>query len=982
MNEETPRLPALQAELARIGAEAADWANVEASGSTDLVHVGSADPEHMRERMIEVRREAREKSKELAAAAKNVRDEIESELHRQRSEMRAQMDAAMAALEPLQAQVKRMEEGIWTVNLYLGSSEEIVTLRAGTPTPIDTPVTLRTTVLAMDEEVAAFPVDTDGTDWQGMDHRDIEMFDRWLTENPAHLAQVLPEQRGVVVFTPRRTTKVYDEDPMINALKNEANFESYWLIRNDENLYRLRTDFKVGDSLMPTTSEFTSLFRVSRYNPAIGSFETFDVLPGTPEWAKAEKAQDAKRRHYMRVGLILQGLIDRTDMFAPLHAAVNVMNQRTYDDGHVIVINDTDNAIATSRQPYYEWIQQLNAELRPGMRILGNFHAEGFRDFVHNWRTDREDSSQNMRLSPMTAEYPASNVIHYLDGRKDDGFVIRYQRTEEVYDPKLWVPSKTRPGWGHTGGYRLPKQRASAVIKPGDTFVIPFDLVTEDEMQTYLDARTERHAYAESFPLLQAAIAAKKSERAEEEPFRNLLKQVLANDNDQDPEDVAPHLDALVHRFKLGNKWHRPLVSLSSEDEAKAIRLIRSEYKRIVNSGATADRDAHAVAAMRALDPAIMFVGRLSSGKYVAFSPQPRTWPEGVVAGNLWVREHTTSKTARTITSHDWVIPGVRGNKMTALYTDDTWESWDTISTARDDLTDNEMADAVAVAKAESMELLRREHGEQVEFLAAAHARGSRTIVVYATDTTPAPTRVRMAEGKPKRQWLSTTTVWNRKHSEVVTRFSNRVKEEKWSLERPDSMWDRPPDDERSLTHPWAGSRSARESLALIETDQQVLAAAEQAFRETRKVNRVRDELTTRIHTAGRWISEQQERVQTDAIKAKFLAEYPDPEMWEERRRVLTKDVRPGLDVSDDWHFTRRVPIEGTKGSHRLLERDDAHLRFDKVLEALIDAGFIEWDGLTVSDAYRLLDADLPDVYQPIAHLLLTSPATAEADES
>jgi hypothetical protein len=984
------RLPALYEEMGRLSAEAIRWAEVEASGDTALVHVGSADPERLRGQMIEVRREAREKAKEVRAAADKVKAEVESILRRQRAEMEEQVRAALAALEPLQQQVKRMEEGIWTVNLYLGTSEEIVTLRKGKPASIDTPIHLRTSVLAMDEEVASFPVQHGGgRDWQGMDYRDVEMFDEWLTEDPEHLAQCLPEERGVVVFTPRRSAKVYHEDPLINATLNEGNFESYWLIRNGENLYRLRTDFPVGRNLMPLTSEFTALFQTSRYNHETGEHEVIEILPGTPEWERAEKAQDAKRRHFMRVALVVQGLIDRTEMFAPLHAAVNVMQQRTYDDGLVVVINDTEKALTTGREPYFDWIRRLNADLRPGMRVIGTFRGSEWDE--DEFRNDYGGGEGNARVHPHRAERPPANTLLLIEGRRDlrgqKGLVVKYKRTVAVYDPKAWV--ETRPGWGYRGANVIPKKRASAVIFPTDKSIIPFDLVTVEEMQEYLDARTERHAYAEMFPLLQAAIAAKHEEAEAEAPFRDLLARVLADDNGQTLGEVAPHIDGLVHRFKLGNKWHRPLVSLSSEEEAKAIRLIRGEYKRIVGSGADEQRDAKAVSALREHDPEVMFVGRLSSGKYVAFAPQPREYGEGVVAQNLWVREHVTGKTARTIVTREWIIPGVRGNKMTEIYSDERWSGWDMLGTAKDDLTDAEMAALVEEAKDVCMESIRAEGGgARAEFLGVGHNRERRVMAVYAHDGVhAAPSKARVSEEKYLAGWLGAALAWERKDGKVRVASTEHRARGQSVFRGTYSLGDAPgferknfqhgPDEDRPLLPPWGrGGGYYDPKVEPIEVDDEVLAIAERVTKATMAVNRTVDQLAGRVYPTLRYIVEQQKDAKVAEIKAKFLADYPDEEMWEERRQGLTKGVRADLEVGDRWHFMQRY--NETANGASLRTREDEHLRIDKALLALIDTGYIEWDGLTVGDVYDLLEVGVPDIYEPICSLRLTPPGADE----
>src|SRR5665648_239944 len=213
------------------------------------------------------------------------------------------MRAMAKMLEPLMAQVQLLNEGIWTINLYLGRDEEIHTLTEGPPAPAGTPIHVRQQVLAMDEETAINAEDG------GMDVRSIEQFDQWVTADPAHLHQVLPETRGVVAIMPRRKDRDYG-DAWANVKLNEANKQTWWLIRNGANLYRMLTDFQVGARLVPGRNEFTSIF-VDRWTKE-------PLQPGTDAWMKAEKAAGQRERHFMRIALILQGLVDRTAVFHPL----------------------------------------------------------------------------------------------------------------------------------------------------------------------------------------------------------------------------------------------------------------------------------------------------------------------------------------------------------------------------------------------------------------------------------------------------------------------------------------------------------------------------------------------------------------------------------------------------------------------------------------------------------------------------------------
>ena len=66
-----------------------------------------------------------------------------------------------------------------------------------------------------------------------MDAADIAAFDQWLIRDPAHLNQVIPEQRAVVVCVPRWVSKQTDE-PWLSVQKQKEDRQSYWLIRNGQ----------------------------------------------------------------------------------------------------------------------------------------------------------------------------------------------------------------------------------------------------------------------------------------------------------------------------------------------------------------------------------------------------------------------------------------------------------------------------------------------------------------------------------------------------------------------------------------------------------------------------------------------------------------------------------------------------------------------------------------------------------------------------
>jgi len=250
----------------------------------------------------------RVKATKQQQALRSIQEEIRERSREMENLMRKQMALAAEALAPLQKFMDRLEEGIWMVNLYLGRDEEIHLLADGEPADPKVPVVIRQLVLAMDEESAI------GAEHGGIDAQHIEEFDKWIVADPAHVAQVIPDTKSVVAIMPRRQRREYG-DPWKQQKMDEANRQTYFLIRNGGKLYRTVTEFNVGQTLVPTAEEFTSFF----YQDEHGKHgkHRIPIEPGTLAWERAEEAADARKRHYMRVGLILQGLADRTTVFHP-----------------------------------------------------------------------------------------------------------------------------------------------------------------------------------------------------------------------------------------------------------------------------------------------------------------------------------------------------------------------------------------------------------------------------------------------------------------------------------------------------------------------------------------------------------------------------------------------------------------------------------------------------------------------------------------
>jgi hypothetical protein len=915
-------LPTVLAELHRLTDEARTLAEQSQPGT--VVATRSASPDIVKTQVAEQRAVLIHKMTELKAQ----RDALETHLRRE-------MAAAHAALEPMRKHVARLEEMVWTVNLYLGRDEEITTLLDGAPAPAATPICVRQMVLSMDEE------STIAADQGGMDFRDLTTFDAWVTE-PEHLQQVLPELRGVVVLVPRRHGRDYG-DPLVTAKFNEENRRSYWLIRNGDRLFRMSTDFPVGHRLTPTREEFQTFFTESRFNPETSCHERVPLEPGSSAWLRAEEAADIQRRHYMRAALILQGLIDRTTVFAPLpDPQASVLRPESYDAGHVRLICDAENTITTGLIPFYQWLAERNQTLRPGMRVVGAFNSEEFSGL-----RSREAGSygEHERLRPPRTNAPSSGDIHVIEDRREDGgLVIRYGRTDEVY---------TRDRYGYTE-YRAPQVRASCVLYPTDKFVLPIDLVTIEEMRQYINSRTERHTYAHMLPLLLAAIGVKQAERAAEAPFLKLLAAQIALTYDVDPVEATAAVPELVTWWKHTTWHYRPLIKGDDPDtEARAVKAITNEFaaRRYAAQQAAlhAERDAGIVARLREEIPDALLIARPRSGGYLVLTPQPRSYPEAIAARNLYVQEHKAGTSGRVLDKREWVIPArSRIDRWTILWSSTAWENWNLAGRKAINLTDPEITHLI--------ERLR-EH-------AAAHSTivnlpvgrcseltGTPVLISCHTDLTGrAALRCYLDHGQSAQppQRLLTERIpsayarmlrlnWHRGVGAAIDYDINeRAYDKGFDTRRP---WDtdeiRPPWHEETVL--WSApevQRLHQQARTIREAEDR---AAELRGRARKVIAAVRDAWEARAEQAA---------------YARFLDDYRDPGLWEGHRKTLT-----GL----------QFPYHHHRGLSLLLNR-------------LVEDGH-DLDGHTVETAVTLLDEDVP-LPDDILDLPLTRQPTEEATAS
>jgi hypothetical protein len=771
-----------------------------------------------------------------------------------------------AQMAGLRTMLKVAEETIWTINVYLGKDETIRLLRDGEPAPAGTKIALRQLVLFMDEESALH------SDTGGIDFETIDEFDAWVLADPAHLDQLLPNVRGVVAIKPRRSVRNYADSAMVNATMDALNKHTYFLIRNGEKVYRIDSDLEVGETLFPRATEFAQLFEKTEYSYASGrrQAERTMLQPGTQAYMEALEKAKGQERHYLRVFLFLQGLLDRTTVFQPLGVPrLNVFDMLRQDD-HLEFILDAEHGrqLGDGRPPFAEWLEGINDRIDVGVRVIGRFKAGEYhgRDY-------------ESRVSPRNAPAPASDALHTVD-RAEEGerrrgrpaFIFLYERTDEV---------AKRNRYGAFQGYDAPVRRANYRLFVDDDDLINFDAATVDDMRYYLTSRRNRHEYQRMFPVLTRAIAYKEHEAEAEQPFRSALAGALMREHGIADTDANAAVAELVAWWKFKNRTHRALLS----DDEKASRMILAEYalrQRLAAERHVADATFDAVAAHIAqASPALLALYHKSGAEFVAY--------EAMNAASVFVRESRWRANARGITctaTTEWrVTDAKKMARWHLIRSDARWATWTHDAKADEHLTDPERAmlfeQAWAEAASEStrddawLGRSRRARGTPTFVRLAAFAPdAARLSIYYLTHAAVMPREAVLTSDWAAPRLMRGTVGWSKKAGVVTLAFA-----------RSESSFARTPfaaegDRDRFMTDPEVGR-----APAWVDVD------AVARYRDAVSAYAAARTVVVGLEALVSGYLEHATKAVADGLvaaeRAKFDADYGAPELWEGHCKAL-----------------------------------------------------------------------------------------------
>lgn len=336
-------------------------------------------------------------------------------------------------------------------------------------------------------------------------------------------------------------------------------------------------------------------------------------------WDEEKKKDnlDDLLHQYKKRAILMQGLIDRTEVFHPLPVEkINMFDMENLD-GKVIFIYDDEATLPSGRLPFWDWHKEINSKIGKGSRVLlTNFSK---RDIDINRRIYYYCNEYNLPSPPSSGIY---EVEEYLDKRIEDMKMSEFEEQKKIWDERgikyeivkthknkyhlnwsfekrneppiyedgvevksyyidltiLYNPGDTVYGpWGTYDPHER-KKRIRLRIYESDSFILNYDQISLDDIEFYLTSRVDRPNYLSMLPLLNDIKKWRLGEIENEKNFAKMVfAQVYTNKifKGKSEDFIYEKIWETIDWWKFKNMWKRPI----DKDDSKALRMIT---KRII----------------------------------------------------------------------------------------------------------------------------------------------------------------------------------------------------------------------------------------------------------------------------------------------------------------------------------------------------------------------------------------------------------------
>lgn len=461
-------------------------------------------------------------------------------------------EQSLASIDGTLVFVNKLQEGIKTLNIFLGDGVELIPLVEGDKASDEEALTFYQRKLFLDEE---FFYDLAGG---GADHQSLPSFREALEKDFSIIERIAPSQKSVVLMQFRRFQKRnYGSSDTVDFFQEAMNWEHdkemFLLIRNGGSVYLIFSeDIDGGERLFPTAKEINNIFRDEKNPSKLFEGATVDNSIHFKDLrnVKARKEFDRRARYYQRIILMLNGIHSRTDkVFGHIKdEAYRDWLSIEFQQKHFKFIYDDEDALMYNTKPLDIFVSEHNSRIQAGSRVVGLWS-----------RIANEDNATGMWNNPMHYE---SSQIWYVINTDEPLLVMKDQKG-------LYVKVECSHRWD-----RDKKNRYFKVYFDSCDYMLCIDYVKAEDIEYYFNSRHARASYADfAYLLLGARDFLREEEKRAKPMVMELKKHISALYSELDEDVVEEKLFESVAFWRVSNKG-KPIPMLGENNYSKMVKSV------------------------------------------------------------------------------------------------------------------------------------------------------------------------------------------------------------------------------------------------------------------------------------------------------------------------------------------------------------------------------------------------------------------------
>ncbi len=441
-----------------------------------------------------------------------------------------QGEVAIARTKDVREYVKDLQRGLQTLDLYVGTDVEVVTVKTGPEAPESEKLTILQRKLFVDEELSVFQT---VSEW--FDFEDIKVFEKALNDHPGLVDQICPAPRCVVLLATLRNGLNYG-DARTSAYRNELNREAFLLVRNGENLhlvYSPVSSHKHADALFPSRNKIEKIFQDGFFEPRMLTLDDVAYSERFADW-------ESVALHFRRFLVLLAGLDMRLELFGKFYEEndrlffVSERFQKRYmrfvhdDDGEGMLPEE-------DRISFGDWIKSQNRYMRSGSRVLVDFESAMTQANCPGAKWEEQWGSKNWepRYTPVVPV----------------GVVVSYQRKNQLF-VDMAVEGKTNDYKDREFNCRLD---LSLEDHPTGS-VLCLDRARLKDLVGYIQDRRSRSLFRNYMVLFKAAVKYLREQAKQEQEIRRELENSLLAGNVVASSRVPECIEETIALWRAGNR--------------------------------------------------------------------------------------------------------------------------------------------------------------------------------------------------------------------------------------------------------------------------------------------------------------------------------------------------------------------------------------------------------------------------------------------